>query len=92
MITIQQPLNITKMANIQIKTTGVRGGIPKLETKGEVVLFIDNAKAGNYISVDAYMGRGEGYQQREDTLIEIRQDFKVLFSGTKKELLTKLKS
>jgi hypothetical protein len=83
--------NTNKMAKIEIKTTGIRGNAPKLETKGQVVLFLDNPSAGNYIAADAYMGQGAGYQQRKETLIEIRQDYNVLFSGTFSELLTKLK-
>lgn len=80
------------MAKIEIKTTGIRGNAPKLEKKGQVVLLIDDAEAGNYIVADAYVGQGMGYQQRENTLIEVREDYKVLFSGTFAELLNKLKN
>ena len=80
------------MANIEIKTTGVRGNAPKLEKKGQVVLFIDDAEAGSYIHADAYIGQGSSYREREKTLIEIREDYKILFSGTFAELIDKLKS
>ncbi len=79
------------MANLEVKTTGIRGGQPRLKTEGQVVLFIDNPQAGCYIYANAYTGHGAGYQQRENTLIEIREDYKVLFSGTFAELCAKLK-
>lgn len=80
------------MAKIEIKTTGIKGNSPKLKTEGQVVLFIDDAAAGDYICADAYIGSGAGYVQRKETLVEIRENYKVLFSGTFAELLTKLKS
>lgn len=79
------------MAKLELKTTGIRGGQPKLKTEGQVVLFIDNPKAGCYIYADSYIGQGAGYQQRENTLIEIREDYNVLFSGTFAELCNKLR-
>lgn len=79
------------MANIEIKTTGVRGNPPKLEKKGQVVLFIDDAKDGSYIYADSYIGQGSSYKKRDKTLIEIREDYKVLFSGTFAELIDRLK-
>jgi|LakMenEpi03Aug12_release.lakeMendotaPanAssembly.Ray.scaffolds.fasta_scaffold613990_3 hypothetical protein len=79
------------MANIQVKTTGIRGGSPKLKKEGQVVLFIDEPKAGCYIYADAYIGQGTAYQERESTLLEIREDYNVLFSGTFAELCEKLK-
>jgi hypothetical protein len=55
-------------------------------------MFIDDPKAGNYICADAYIGQGVAYQKRPETLIEIREDYNVLFAGTFTELLTKLKA
>lgn len=80
------------MANIEVKTTGIRGGSPKLKTEGQVVLFIDEPNAGSYIYADAYMGQGSAYQKRDNTLLEIREDYNVLFSGTFQELCNRLKA
>ncbi len=80
------------MANIEVKTTGIRGGSPKLKTEGQVVLFIDEPNAGCYIYADAYMGQGSAYQKRDNTLLEIREDYNVLFSGTFQELCNRLKA
>lgn len=78
------------MANIQVKTVGVRGGNPKIKNEGQIVLFIDEPKAGCYIYADAYIGQGTSYRERDNTILEIREDYNVLFSGSFKELCKKL--
>ena len=78
-------------ANIELKLQGVRGQSPKLQKQGSITMFLDNPKPGCYIYADAYIGQGLGYQNRENTIIEIREDYNVLFSGTYAELCNKLK-
>ena len=71
-------------AKVNLKVRGVRGGSPTWNPdKGEVITFIDGER--NYISVDAFEGRGTQYKRREKSAIEININ-DVEWKGTAEEL------
>lgn len=69
--------------NIELKTTGVRGGSPKHTTTGKVE--VTDHEEEFHVSVDAYEGRGNSYKEREEIEVHIQIGDEV-FRGTVKEL------
>lgn len=70
-------------AQINLKTTGVRGGSPSWhENKGRVVTFVDGQ---DFIAVDAFEGFGKTYKRRAKSEIEINIG-KTVWRGTKEQL------
>lgn len=64
----------TKEAYINVKIQGVRGGDSRWsENKGRVELFVDNGSDSwnDFISVDAFEGRGDSYKRRSQSLIRV---------------------
>ena len=77
------------MANLSIKTQGVRGGEPKFqENIAASTLFLHSE---DRISVDVFEGQGNSYKRREREVIEIYENGKLLFSGNRYELFDILK-
>jgi hypothetical protein len=72
------------MNNIAITTQGVKGGSTKCQKVGYALIELRHDQ--DRITIDDFEGRGENYKQREQQLIEIIQNGKVLFSGSKHEL------
>lgn len=71
-----------KKSSLDLKVTGVRGGNASwIEDKGSVVVFVDGS---DYISVDAFQGRGNEYKRREECEIQIVIDSRI-WKGTKDE-------
>ena len=78
------------MAQLNIKTQGIRGGNPQYkENIAAAALILGHSE--DKIVVDVFDGQGATYQRRETESIEIIQNGKVLFSGNKYELFEILK-
>lgn len=76
------------MKSLSITTQGVKGGNTKTQGIGYVLACIDNHE--QRISIDNFSGQGSTYKQREEPLIEIIENGKILSSGTFNELKDKL--
>lgn len=77
------------MKNIWIETQGVRGGNTKTQNVGYAILCLRHDQ--DRITVDDFEGSGDSYKQREQQRIEVIENGKVLFSGSKQELFDILK-
>lgn len=77
------------MAKIDVKTQGIRGNGYTYNEKGLVTLFIDG-NHDNHIIVDAFQYSGLKYCRREDSLINIYSEGKIIFTGNFKVLVEKL--
>lgn len=77
------------MNNIHLETQGIKGGNTKTSKVGYALICLRHP--ADRIIVDDYEGAGERYKQREQQLIEIIENGKLLFSGTKQELFEILK-
>lgn len=77
------------MENITITTQGVKGGNTKTQYVGYVLCELRHNQ--DRITIDDFEGQGSNYKQREKQLIEIIENGKVLFSGSKYELFEILK-
>lgn len=79
--------------NIQIETQGVKGGNTKTQKVGYLMVCLRHDQ--DRITIDDFEGQGNTYKQRELQKIEVIQNGKVLFSGSKYdlfEILTKQKA
>jgi hypothetical protein len=72
------------MNHIKITTQGTRGGNTKCNNAGYALIQLRHEQ--DRITIDDFEGTGETYKQREQQLIEIVHNGKILFSGTKWEL------
>ena len=72
------------MNHIKITTQGIKGGKTKCTETGYALIQLRHDQ--DRITIDDFEGTGETYNQREQQLIEIVHNGKVLFSGTKWEL------
>ena len=70
-------------SNIEIETTGVRGGASKTTTTGKVEVSHFNEEF--HVAVDCYEGRGDSYKEREKIEVHI-QIGNAVFRGTVDEL------
>ena len=77
------------MEAIGLTTQGVKGGNTKSQKVGYVLISLRHEQ--DRIIVDDFEGSGDSYKQRESQLIEIIENGKVLFSGSKQELFNQLK-
>lgn len=77
------------MENIHLETQGVKGGNTKAQKVGYVIACLRHNQ--DRITIDDFEGHGDSYKQREQQHIEIIENGKVLFSGTKYELFEILK-
>ena len=78
------------MKTLALKTQGITGGTPKYTPKvGYVNVFYDGLSSTS-ILIDNYVGNGDSYKQRDEPIIDIKQDGKIIFSGTIEELKNKL--
>lgn len=77
------------MKNIWIETQGVKGGKTQTKEVGFVIACLRHEQ--DRITIDDFEGFGDNYKQRELQLIEIIENGKVLFSGSKYELFDILK-
>ena len=75
--------------NITITTQGVKGGNTKTNKAGYALIELRHDQ--DRITIDDFEGQGDSYRQRELQHIEIIQNGKVLFSGSKYELFDILK-
>ena len=76
------------MADLKLKYQGIKGGEPIWKNRvGYISAFFNNIK----IIIDNYQGFGNSYKKREEPIIDIQEDGKMIFSGTIKELKDKLK-
>ena len=75
--------------NITITTQGVKGGNTKTNKVGYALIELRHDQ--DRITIDDFEGQGDSYRQRELQRIEIIQNGKVLFSGSKYELFDILK-
>ena len=74
------------MSKLGIKTQNKRGGNPLWKDDlGYVAVFVDGR--ANDIIVDAFVGTGEDYMRRDQSLININKDGRPVFSGTFDELI-----
>ena len=78
------------MKNIWLETQGVKGGKTQTKNVGFVIACLRHEQ--DRITTDDFEGMGDDYKQRELQLIEIIENGKVLFSGSKYELFDILKS
>jgi hypothetical protein len=76
--------------NIKIETQGVKGGNTKIINVGYALICLKHEQ--DRITIDDFEGTGTNYKQRETQLIEIIENGKVLFSGSKYELFELLKT
>tara|TARA_B100001146_G_C16161175_1_gene425729 strand:+ start:784 stop:1017 length:234 start_codon:yes stop_codon:yes gene_type:complete len=77
------------MQNLSLKTQNTKGGAPQYKEKiGSICAIYGDVR----ILVDNYTGFADTYQQREQPIIDIQEDGKMIFSGTVEELKTKLKA
>ncbi len=78
------------MSNLSLKTQGIRGGAPQYKEKvGSITTFLRHSE--DRIVIDDFSGSGNTYKKREQSLIEIYDNGKLLFTGTKQELFEILK-
>jgi hypothetical protein len=77
------------MENIYIETQGIKGGNTKVQNVGYLLASLRNNQ--DRIIIDDFEGHGKGYKQRELQRIEIIENGKLLFSGSKYELFEILK-
>jgi hypothetical protein len=77
------------MENIHLETQSIKGGKTKVQKVGFVVIGLRTLT--DLISIDDFEGHGDTYKQREHQKIEIVENSKLLFSGTKHELFEILK-
>ena len=78
------------MKDLALKTQGIRGGTPKWTEKvGYVNVFYDGT-ARTSILIDNFVGYGDDYKRREEPIIDIQEEGKIVFSGTIKQLREKL--
>ncbi len=77
------------MENIKIETQGVKGGNTKSINAGYAIVCLRHEQ--DRITIDDFEGQGTTYKQRETQLIEIIENGKLLFSGSKYELFEILK-
>lgn len=78
------------MAKLSLKTQGVKGGSPKfIEKMGSVTTFLSHSE--DRIEIDAYEWFRNSYHERELLVIEVYENGKLLFSGSKYELFEILK-
>ncbi len=69
------------MSKIKVKTIGIRGHEPKIQEQGMATVFIDGDDS-DHIAFDAFTGFGDSYKRREETLINVVSDGKIIYSGT----------
>lgn len=80
------------MAKLSLKTVGIKGKTPKyIEKIGSVCVFADQNNTQSNIYIDAFRGSGQTYKEREENIIEVQEDGKIIFCGTFKELANRLK-
>jgi hypothetical protein len=77
------------MENIHLETQGVKGSNTKAQKVGYAMVCLRHNL--DRITIDDFEGHGDSYKQREQQHIEIIENGKVLFSGTKYELFEILK-
>jgi hypothetical protein len=77
------------MEYINLETKGVKGGKTKVQQVGYLIACLRHRL--DMIVIDDYISDGKNYIPREQQLIEVIENGKVLFSGTKHELFEKLK-
>ena len=77
------------MKNITITTQGIKGGQSKTVNCGYALIELRHDQ--DRITIDDFEGFGDDYKQRESQRIEIIQNGKLLFSGSKYELFDILK-
>ena len=75
--------------NITITTQGIKGSNTKTNKAGYALIELRHDQ--DRITIDDFEGQGRSYRQRELQRIEIIQDGKLLFSGSKYELFDILK-
>jgi hypothetical protein len=74
------------MAQLSIKTQGVKGANSVLKTNiGYVTTFIDD-NDNDRIVIDAFEGSGNTYKRRTTELIEVYKDGTLFFTGSFVEL------
>lgn len=77
-------------AKLSLKTQGIKCGTPQWkEELGYAACYL-NDKDRHVIAVDAFSGSGTNYKRREENLINIFNDNRMVFSGTIEELVSKL--
>lgn len=77
------------MKNIHLETQGIKGGKTQTKEVGYLIACLRNEQ--DRITIDDFEGFGDTYKQRELQRIEIIENGKVLFSGSKYELFDILK-
>ncbi len=77
------------MKNIWLETQGVKGGQNQGKEVGFVIACLRHEQ--DRITIDDFEGYGDAYKQRETQLIEVYENGKLLFSGSKYELFEILK-
>lgn len=77
------------MNNIKITTQGIKGG--NTTTKNYGYALIELRHDQDRITIDDFEGYGDNYKQRELQYIEVIENGKLLFSGSKYELFEILK-
>jgi len=76
------------MKTLSINTIGIKGGATKSQNTGYVSAYSGNDKI---MSIDNYKGSGETYEQREEPIICISDGEYIIFEGTHKQLINRLK-
>ena len=76
--------------NLDLKIEGQQGAFSTWQdNKGKVVAFVN--KSEGFITVDAFIGQGETYKQRDEVLITIGNVGNRVWEGTFKQLLHLIK-
>lgn len=78
------------MENIHLEVQGVKGGNTKSQKAGYLLVCLRQNQ--DRITIDDYEGFGDTYKQRELQKIEVIENGKILFSGSKYDLFSILKN